>query len=198
MQDRDWSDLESGIVDILQAQPAGLSEYELIRRLGEDGHAAFQGRLSGDSAHLFRVHFTLFHVLYRLRERLLAERRGELHISPLHIALYGCPLAPTDSRHLSGHDPLRDYYLDLKQLDNTSAADVDALLQDFWSRLAGGAQRGDALRVLGLDDPVDDETIKRRYRRLAMRLHPDRGGDGQRLREVNAAMAVLMQGRKRA
>jgi curved DNA-binding protein CbpA len=41
---------------------------------------------------------------------------------------------------------------------------------------------------------VDDATIKRRYRRLAMRHHPDRGGDGVRLREINAALATLQAG----
>lgn len=198
MHDQQWTDLEQRVQAILEAQPSGLSEYEIIRRLADDGYTAFQERLCGDNARLFRVHFTLFHVLYRLRERLLSEHRGELHISPLRIALHTCRQAPADNRHLSGHDPLRDYYLDLKHLDNTSAADVDALLHGFWSRLADDTKRGEALRVLGLDDPVDDEAIKHRYRRLVMRLHPDRGGDDQHLREVNAAMSILMQGRKRA
>ena len=199
MLDQDWTELESRVLDILQAQPAGLSEYEFIRRLADGGYTAFKGRLSGDSVRLFRVHFTLFHVLYRLRERLSDERRGDLHISPLRIVLHACPQDTTHSRHLSDHDPLRDYYMDTKHLDNTSAEDVDSLLQGFWSKLAGGGtQREQALQVLGLDDPVDDETIKHRYRRLVMRLHPDRGGNDQRLSEVNAAMAVLIQRRKRA
>ena len=47
------------------------------------------------------------------------------------------------------------------------------------------------MAVLDLRDPIDAAAIKRRYRRLAMRHHPDRGGDGQRLGETNAALAVL-------
>jgi DnaJ-domain-containing protein 1 len=37
------------------------------------------------------------------------------------------------------------------------------------------SRRRAALAELGLQDPVDDATIKRRYRRLAMRHHPDQG-----------------------
>lgn len=196
MHDQERTDLESRVLAILEVQPAGLSEYELIRRLADSGYTDFQGRLYGDNARLFRVHFTLFHVLHRLRERLLRERRGELHISPLQIVLQTCSPTPAHRHHLSGHDPLRDYYLDPTHLDNTCAADVDALLHGFWSRLAGGARRRDALRELGLVDPVDNEAIRHRYRRLVMRLHPDRGGDEQGLRDVNAAMAVLMRGRR--
>ncbi len=198
MHDQERADLESQVLAILQALPAGVSEYELIRRLADDGHAGFQGKPLGDSACLFRMHFALFHVLYRLQERLGRERRGTLHISPLRIALHGYSQAQADNGDLCSHDPLRDYYLNLDHLDNTSAADVDALLHSFWSRMSDGGQRKDALRALGLNDPVDNDTIKHRYRRLVMRLHPDRGGDAQRLRDVNAAMSVLMQGRKRA
>ena len=198
MHDQERADLESQVLAILQEQPAGLSEYDLIRRLADDGHAAFQGKLCGNNARLFRMHFALFHVLYRLREQLGREHRGTLHISPLRIALDGYSQTQTDNGQVRTHDPLRVYYLNLDYLDNTSAADVDALLHSFWSRMSGDGQRKDALRTLGLNDPVDNDAIKHRYRRLVMRLHPDRGGDAQRLCEVNAAMAVLMQGRKRA
>ncbi len=198
MHDQERADLESRVLTILQTQPAGLSEYELIRRLAADGHTGFQGELRGDSARLFRMHFTLFHVLYRLREGLGRAHRGTLHISPLRIVLHGYSRNQAGNRDLCDHDPLRDYYLNLDRLDNTSAADVDALLDSFWSRMNDGGQRKDALRTLGLNDPVDNNTIKHRYRRLVVRLHPDSGGDAQRLRDVNAAMAILMRGRKRA
>ena len=198
MHDLELTALESRVLKILEAQPAGLSEYELIRRLADTGYTQFQGRLCDDNARLFCVHFTLFHVLYRLHERLGREHRGVLHISPLRIVLEACSQTPAGDRHLCNHDPLRDYYLDLNQLDNTDAAEVEALLHSFWSTMAAGTRRGEALRVLGLNDPVDNDSIKHRYRRLVMRLHPDRGGDAQRLRDVNVAMSVLMQGHKQA
>lgn len=39
---------------------------------------------------------------------------------------------------------------------------------------------------------MDDLTIKRHYRRLAMRHHPDRGGDKAQLQIINAAMEALL------
>ena len=40
---------------------------------------------------------------------------------------------------------------------------------------------------------ADFPAVKRRYHALALEHHPDRGGDGDTLREINAAMAVLQK-----
>jgi DnaJ-class molecular chaperone len=78
-----------------------------------------------------------------------------------------------------------------------SATEVVELLRQFHAASRRKDQRRAALAELGLQDPVDDATIKHRYRRLAMRHHPDRGGDGARLREINAAWALLETGSRR-
>jgi DnaJ-class molecular chaperone len=86
---------------------------------------------------------------------------------------------------------LRDYYLDLSNLEQTSADDVTHLLESFWTRLGANEQRAAALEALELEDPVDYPAIKQQYRRLAMQHHPDRGGDKAQLQTLNYAMAVL-------
>ena len=45
----------------------------------------------------------------------------------------------------------------------------------------------EALRVLGLQGPVDAGEVKRAYRRLARELHPDAGGDAAAFQRVQAA-----------
>lgn len=180
------------IVDeVLRAHPEGLGEHALIRALRATGRVDFVRADLREPLRLFRTHFLLFHALYALRERWWAERRGHLEIAPLRIVL-----APwrSGSRGLARHDPLRDYYLNATHLQETTAEDVHALLQGFWKRLGGDRGRRKALAALGLHDPVDAATIKKTYRRLAMRVHPDRGGDGDRLQRLNAAMAVLAEG----
>lgn len=188
--------LSRQVLEVLEDTPGGLSEYALINRLRDQGHPVFQRSLTGDNLNLFRVHFLLFHVLYRLRMQLWLERRAILEISPLRIVLLAYCEQAAARRGLAGHDPLCEYYLDADHLEATTAAQVNALLQGFWSGSSTAAQRVHALDVMGLSDPVDAGTIRRQYRRLVMRHHPDRGGDKERLQAVNAAMDVLMPARR--
>lgn len=56
---------------------------------------------------------------------------------------------------------------------------------------ASGCERTAALAVLGLAEPTDWPAIRRRYRELAGRHHPDRGGEAGRLQEIHAALRIL-------
>lgn len=179
------------LLEVLCAHPAGLSEYELIRTLETDGQSGFEVGCLRDNLSLFQTHFVLFHTLYRMRGPLWREGRARLDISALRIQLL--PVTPEDDTGttLSKHDPLQDYYLDLDNLKNTDATEVDALLNQFWKRFISNDERREALAILELEDPVGWPAIKTRHRRLAMRHHPDRGGDGQRLQAINAALDIL-------
>jgi hypothetical protein len=179
------------LLDVLSAHPAGLSEFELIRALKTAGQPGFETGCLRDNLSLFQTHFVLFHALYRLRDQLWHEGRAHLSICVLCIQLL--PVTPEDDTGtaLDGHDLLRDYYLDLGNLKNTDAVEVETLLSQFWKRFICNDQRREALAILELKDPVDWPTIKTRHRRLVMRHHPDRGGDGQRLQTINAALDVL-------
>lgn len=181
--------LQLRLQEILQAHPKGLSEYELIGMLQSGAQPLFDQDIFHDSVNLFRAHFLLFHALYRLREQLLSEQRASLQIDPLRIRWLA--FAPRDRGQLDQPDPLRAYYLDLDHLENTGREDIERMLGKFWSRLYADEHRSDALRTLDLQEPVDYDTIRKRYRELVMRHHPDRGGDTQRLQELNEAMTIL-------
>jgi len=184
----DTTALDTLILEILAEHPDGLSEYELLKALRNTVLADMAGAAQSDRLTLFRMHFLLFNTLYRLRERLWQERRGHLEIDVLRIVL-------RPYRHgtaaLDAYDPLRDYYLDLNNLHDTTDEDVAALLASFWTRMQADGQRAAALAVLELEEPVDYAVIKKRYRTLAMRYHPDRGGDTARLQAINHAMEIL-------
>ncbi len=183
------SALELRLQEILQAHPQGLSEYELLGALQVGQRPLFDDGVFQDSVSLFRAHFLLFHALYRLRERLLAERQAHLHIEPLRIQMG--PFHAPERNQLDHPDPLRAYYLDLGQLDNTGREEIESMLGRFWSRLYADEHRLEALHTLGLSEPVDYDTIRRQYRQLIMRHHPDRGGDTERVQALNEAMAIL-------
>ncbi len=182
---------DSRLLDLLEASPDGLSEYELLLRLSRwEGR---DERLPGDTLELFRSHFLLFHTLYRLRDQLHAEGRASLQISPLCIRLLPYQAGQGG---LSEAEPLRDYYLDLDHLRDTGAEDVEQMLGAFWVRLQGGEDRQRALATLELDaqaGELDLTIIRQRYRQLVSAHHPDRGGCTQHLQRINSAMETLQR-----
>lgn len=182
--------LEEDLLARLERHPGGISEFDLLQALRAEGHVITHGADDDPADHrLFQQHFRLFHLLYRLRDRCHAEERARLEINPLCIRLH--PYRTGGSTLPEHGDPLREYYLDLGNLHDTSAADVDDMLGRFWVRMQGLEQRSAALRVLGLEADADYEQARERYRKLAMEHHPDRGGDTRRLQEINSAMEAL-------
>ena len=181
--------LYTAIEQELEAHPAGISEYDLIRALKERGFFDFLPPPPADPHQLFRAHFLLFHALYQLRERLSSMELGLLQIDTLCIR---CLPWTAGENILSVPDSLRAFYLDWSNLDGTTEDDVCKLIASFWNQLGRFDKRDAALAELGLEDPVDNETIKLAWRRLAMEHHPDKGGDNDRLQAINAAVDCLI------
>jgi DnaJ-domain-containing protein 1 len=69
--------------------------------------------------------------------------------------------------------------------------------QTLWGTIASPVrpllERQQALGVLGLPPNATRQQIKRRYRALAKKHHPDRGGDQQEMRRIIAAYELLMK-----
>lgn len=175
--------------EILALHPEGLSEYDLLLRLRDDHRSGFAPGRSEDPQDLFHTHFLLFHLLYRLRDALRREQAGDLEIHTLKVRWHAT--VRSDPQALAQPDPLAAYYLDLDNLKATTRADIERMLGQFWARFARFDRRGEALAVLELPEDADADSILRQYRRLAMRHHPDRGGDPARLQAIHAAMAIL-------
>ncbi len=51
----------------------------------------------------------------------------------------------------------------------------------------------DACKVLGVSDDVEKDTIKKAYHKLALKHHPDKGGNAETFREVSEAYKLLME-----
>ncbi|TCS61267.1 DnaJ domain-containing protein [Varunaivibrio sulfuroxidans] len=56
----------------------------------------------------------------------------------------------------------------------------------------GEMARGEALKVLGLEETASAEEIKAAYRRLMANLHPDHGGSSYLAAQINRAKDVLL------
>lgn len=172
----------------LKIHTEGLSEFQLIKLLRNTDLPEFSLSIRHDNLALFRAHFFLFHSLYTLREECWRERLGHLVISSIKIILL--PYQEGKAEVIAQRDRLRDYYMDEANIE-TTAEDIDNMLGKFWSSLKNVDRKQQALEVLDLKEPVDYPAIKRQYRRLVMRHHPDRGGNKQRLQNINNAMAIL-------
>jgi len=179
------------IVEILEEHVQGLSEHKLLYALSDRGFLEFNPQLLSEELSLFQTHFFLFHVLYRLRDLLHEQQRYELEIFCLEIRLKPYRDAAAQGQGLAQIDPLREYYLDLKELHDTDAAEVRLMLNGFYQRLEAYEQRREALDVLGLEESVHIHTVRRRYKALVKQHHPDHGGDREKFHAVENAMELL-------
>ncbi len=56
----------------------------------------------------------------------------------------------------------------------------------------------DYYKILGVSRDASEEEIKKAYRRLAHKYHPDKGGDEKKFKEINEAYQVLSDKEKRS
>lgn len=187
--------LVNTLQQLLEAKPTGLSEYELLKQLKIAQQPLFVSANLSDVLSLFRSHFVLFHALYLLRDRLRSAGELDLSISPLNICLQPASKhSNTQAQMLNLRDPLRDYYLDLDNLTKTDHEAVEQLLNSSLSNLHPSQHLADALSELEIEQPLDGlnkEDLRKQYRKLVSRHHPDRGGCTERLQRINQAMDIV-------
>ncbi len=181
--------LQITLEEILDACPVGLSEHDLLKDLAARKVTFFDDDYFNSPLGLFQRHFLLFHCLYLLRDKLRRGETSDLNIDCLCIRII--PSHDTSSPHPAMHDPLAAYYLDIDHLKSTEKSDMLRMLDGFWKRFAGENQRDAALAEMELTHPTNYSEIKQQYRRLAMRRHPDRGGDAAQFHRLEWAMGVL-------
>jgi hypothetical protein len=168
-------------------------EFDIIRHLQD------LKRLPEDvlrqPASMFRCHFLIFNALYRLQLLTHVHHQYRLDISSLRISMteFITEEAGGDDQaiQLKHDNALSHFYLDMNHVMQTTEADVTRLLDQFWKSYFNDGQKQAALAVLGLSEPTDFTGIKKQYRRLAMKHHPDRGGDADQLIAVHQAMSCL-------
>lgn len=178
------------IEDFLEEHPEGVSEHDFLRTLDEQGFFKTLDAATSSTLLLFQKHFLLFHVLYSINQQRVADKQGALQISPLLIKQLDYVEADTQIGEL---EPLSAYYLELENLASATEDNVSDLLNAFWVKYLKNEKRGNALKVLGLDDPVTDTKIVQRYRKLVSVHHPDKGGDKDIIQEINEAYAALIR-----
>lgn len=181
---------KSTLLALVKSHPEGIKEYDLLKLLDEH-HPKEVQVARFDNLALFQQHFLLFHALYKLLDQQHADQAGHLIIDVLNIQWLPYRAVTQSQANLAHTDPLRAYYLDIKNLEDTTSEDVDNLLASFWLKMNDDSEKLSALALFELDEPCDLATIKKRYRQLLSTHHPDKGGSVAIAQALNDAMAIL-------
>lgn len=166
-------------------------EFELIQLLQKPPYALFDSSALSNQLTLFQTHFLIYHCLYLLRQQYQQNDAGFLMITALEIQLIN---RQNQSPETQEDIKLQSYYLELRHLQETTEAEVNALIDDFWLRMGGRivaqpsqSEIDEALRFFEVDVKTADwRTVKQQYRRKMHLLHPDKGGltnDAQRAQQ---------------
>lgn len=144
---------------------------------------------------LFKRNFLLMNALYQLQDILQPDHW--LQVQSMNIQLLS--LQPTDiTLRLEQDNSLRNYYLDWCNFE-TSSEKVEALLTSFWNSYKHSLGKPDgmmdktrALQIFELDGSASKQDIRQKWRKLALKWHPDRtSGNTIKFREVCEAWQLL-------
>ncbi len=201
----------------LEALEAPCHESDLHRTVFPD-----RDPLRSDALTLYRNHFLLFHTLYRLQDDYYGEEKY-LHVHFMRIFLLAYP-PPGRCREYDPHagrfcrtpcpeasfycdfhrarvgveslEPLsiKHFYLDAANYDYLDAETAEVFLRGAFEMVADHRRLQESLDILDLPRTADLAMLKRKFRRLAMEHHPDRGAAShERFNRINRAYRILLR-----
>ncbi len=179
---------EKYLLDFIISKGGATREHLILQHIVKEQPAFFS--VLGNRPSLYKKHFYLFHILYKIRNLLLKENRTII-ISALEIRL--CRSSSTE-QNLAEPDGLSEFYLNENNL-NLSDEEVNEMLSLFWKKYLAVEQKTHAIEVLGLQgiEPLNTNIIKKQFNKLALKHHPDRGGDEGYFIELRQAYETLNQ-----
>lgn len=183
------------ILALLKQNLNGMKEFDILKSLTQQ-FPEFNQLSKDPNLQLFRQHFLIMNALYQLQKDLWQDENLYLSIHPLSIKI--SPATPSEeSLQTNLHDgceaKLASYYLDWQAYQTTDENEVIHLLSSFFSGLNAPEKNQQALQVLGFDGmPNDKSEIKKQYRRLTKKHHPDCGGETETFISIRQAYEQLM------
>ncbi|GLQ71264.1 molecular chaperone DnaJ [Vibrio sp. vnigr-6D03] len=180
------------IMEVLKKKHEGWKVHTLASHLSELGIIPFLD--SSPEKDLFKRNFLMMNALYQLQETLYPD--AWVQVQAMDIQLKND--TQTREYEIDVEDPLRDYYTDWSNYEAENG-EVKRLLNEFWTRYRNfvGSHSGDmtrqkALRLFELDDTSTQTEIRKQWRRMALKWHPDReGGNTEKFRTLCEAWHLL-------
>jgi len=181
------------LLSLLKEQPQHWKVHYLVTKLRDEG---LLDQLDDDeSKDLFKRNFLTMNALYQLQIMLLPNQWLQVQSMDIFLTIH----VPFQLEVELQHDAsLRDYYLDWKNYD-ASGDLIKEMLESFWHKYndyvgddSPVVGRDYALKVFGLPKDASSRDIRKRWRKLALKWHPDRtGGDSEQFRQACRAWQTL-------
>ncbi|MGZ9899316.1 DNA-J related domain-containing protein [Shewanella gaetbuli] len=183
------------LLSLLQSSNHSWKVHHLATELQQKG--LLHNLDSQPEKNLFKRNFLLMNALYELQDMLMPKQW--LQVKAMEIQLFR--IIPNNADILHHQDAaLREYYLDWKNYD-TCVNVVREMLESFWNNYQEYIglnlqlmNKGHALKVFELDDTASNKDIRKQWRKLALKWHPDRDqGNAEKFKEVCEAWQTLRE-----
>ncbi|MBF0225200.1 MAG: DnaJ domain-containing protein [Desulfobacterales bacterium] len=191
-------------------------ESQLLKAAFPDFHI-----WKSDYLALYQHHFALFHVLYKMQEFFYKSDKY-LHIHFMRTSLCDLPKkgncryfqeengifcsAGCEGNYCDFHLNLiggekqidflsvKHYYLDKKNYYNFDANSAELIAKGAWDILLNYGAYKKSFEILDIPETSDLRFIKRKFRTLALKYHPDHGEkSAEKFNEINRAYNILLR-----
>ncbi|MBR6198656.1 MAG: DnaJ domain-containing protein [Spirochaetales bacterium] len=197
----------------LESQDKPVYETQIMRVIFGDN------AMDCDSLTLYQRHFILFYILYRLQDEYWSSEKF-LYVHFMRTKLYDYPPAgkcrffdenlmlfcnaDTDGEFCPYHQSkfadtsalellsVKYFYYDTDNYDRLDKDTAEAFINGTWEILANYGRLKECFAVMEMSETYDLNEIKRQFRMLAKKYHPDIAGDaGKKFNEINRAYTIL-------
>jgi hypothetical protein len=206
----------TALIRVLESLHAPCYESRLIA-------AAFPGFSISDASplSLYRTHFRLFHMLYKLQDEYRTQNRYlHIHFMRIHLTDYPEPgkcrhYEPTTGRfceqrtipetpHCAFHArmmkenlpklaTLRAFYLDPKNIDAFDEITIEKFLRGAQLFMKSAEEIRNAFKTLKIPETYNRKTIQDAFRKRAKETHPDTGaGSEPAFQKIQSAYRLLI------
>ena len=165
--------------------------YELIQEVGQSDVFSWS---EDPFLALYQKQFITQAALCELYFDYASAGQKYVSISPISVAIVEYT-APTREQSaglpVDEYVPNFEFYLTADNFYSATPETVQSLLDAFWTRFSAQMQQLPALEVLGLQEGASWQAIQKRFRELAAKNHPDKGGDKHAFIQIRHAFECL-------
>lgn len=190
LSDKQNNPLVPAVLQVLCERAGSLAIHQLLQQVKK--RYTIPPLDSDAQVAVYKLNWLIMNALYQLQTDFY-QQGYYLHISTLDIHLEALSDNANAEVKPSSNEALRDYYLDWRRFSETSKEQVEDLLAGMWRYAISDEKAQNAYTILGLEPHTTIAQVRKRYRHLASRYHPDKGGTAEEFMQVREAYEIIMK-----